>query len=343
VAAKVSVNSPVPQPTSRARRPGASLAAAAIKAPRRAARCRPAGDPQPHVHYRGAGIPVLEIEPARNVACVARRHNIPTVEEFFTRELADRLADEGVRADVFHAHNVLGHVPDLNGFLAGVRRLLKPDGVAVLEVPYVRDLIERCEFDTIYHEHLSYFSVHALTHALRRNGLAVVSVERLWIHGGSLRVFAAPAPRNGRPGPLVKALLAEEKAAGLTEPAYYANFARRVRALCSSLRAFLVGLKGRGHRLAAYGASAKGATLLNSCGLGRETLDFVVDRNPVKQGRYMPGSRLRIHSPGKLLEARPDDVLLLTWNFAEEILQQQAEYRRGGGRFIVPVPEPRLV
>jgi SAM-dependent methyltransferase len=294
-------------------------------------------------NYKAAGVPVLGIEPARNVAKVAaEQHGIPTREEFFEASLAAQLVAEGQRADVFHAHNVLAHVPDLNGFVAGIRTLLKPSGIAVIEAPYVKDMLDHCEFDTIYHEHLSYFSLTALDRCFRRHGLVIVDVERVPIHGGSLRLFAIPVENvNGVP-PRVSSLLAEEAAWGVDTPEPYLAFAARVNQIKAALRMMLGNLKAAGLKLAAYGASAKGSTLLNYCGIGSETLDFVVDRSTVKQGKFTPGTRLRIFSPEKLLEAQPDFTLLLTWNFADEILRQQEVYRRRGGRFIVPVPMPRV-
>jgi SAM-dependent methyltransferase len=293
--------------------------------------------------YKAAGVGVLGVEPARNVARVARDlHGIPTHEAYFSDTLADQLIAEGLRADVFHAHNVLAHVPDLNGFVGGVRRVLRAGGVAVIEVPYLNDLLARCEFDTVYHEHLCYFSLTALDRCFARQGLAVADVERVPIHGGSLRLFAVPDRAGVTPSARVRQLLAEEAAWGVMTVEPYRAFANRVERLRESLREMLADLKRRGRRLAAYGASAKGSTLLNYCGVGRETLEFVADRSSVKQGRFTPGTRLPIVPPERLLEDQPDYTLLLTWNFADEILAQQAEYRRRGGRFIVPVPEPRV-
>jgi SAM-dependent methyltransferase len=291
-------------------------------------------------YYREAGVPVLGIEPARNIAEVARERGIPTLAEFFSADVAGRLAGEGQRADVIHANNVLAHVADLNGVVAGFGRLLKPEGVAVIEVPYVKEMIDHREFDTIYHEHLCYFSLTALDRLFTRHGLTLVDVERLPIHGGSLRIFASP---QGERSEAVTQLLAEEAAWGVARLDFYAGFGEGVGQLRDELRSLLAELKAQGQRIAVYGASAKGSTLLNYFGIGRETLDFVVDRSTVKQGLYTPGTHLPIYAPEQLLEARPDYVLLLTWNFADEILAQQAEYRRAGGQFIVPIPEVRVV
>ena len=292
-------------------------------------------------YYVEAGVPVLGIEPARNIAPAAEARGVTTVCAFFGALLAEELRAAGRRADVVHANNVLAHVPDLNGVLGGMARLLAPGGVAVVETPYVRDLVERLEFDTIYHEHLYYYSLTSLERAFRRNGLSVVGVERLPIHGGSLRVFAEAG--DAPPAGVVASLLAEEQDLGMDRLAYFHGFAGRVEDLRRKLRDLLAGLKSRGHRVAAYGAAAKGAVLLNACGIGAETLDFVADRSQYKQGRFMPGVHLPVVAPERLLHDRPDEVLLLAWNFADEILEQQAAYRAQGGRFVIPVPEPRIV
>ena len=289
-------------------------------------------------YYQRAGVPVLGIEPARNIAKVAVERGIPTVAEFFGLDLARQLVAEGRRADVIHANNVLAHVADLNGFVAGMAMLLKDTGAAVIEVPYLGEMVPRLEFDTIYHEHLCYFSLTALTRLFARHGLAVTDVEQIPLHGGSLLFTATPAAARHAPSARVEALLARESKDGIPRLAYYEELAPRVVRWRESFRAFLGDLKAKGQRLAAYGAAAKGSTLLNYAGVGTELLDFVVDRSTVKQGRYMPGVHLHIRPPAALLEARPDAVVLLTWNFKDEILAQQAEYRRGGGRFIVPVP-----
>lgn len=292
-------------------------------------------------YYKRAGIPVLGVEPASNVARVAEEERgIPTLTEFFGDDLARRLADDGRRADVVHANNVLAHVPDLNGVVEGIGLLLKDDGVAVIETPYVKDMLDRREFDTIYHEHLCYYSLMALDRLFGRHGLVIQDVERLPIHGGSLRVFAGKGDERS---PSVVRMLEEEAGWGVDRFESYRKFGAEVEKLRGELLALLDELKAQDKSIAVYGASAKGSTLLNYFGIGRETLDFVADRSTVKQGLYTPGTHLSICPPEKLLEDMPDYVLLLTWNFADEILEQQAEYRRRGGRFIIPIPELEIV
>ena len=294
-------------------------------------------------HYHHKGIPVLGIEPAANIARVARdERGIPTVCEFFGAQLAAELVAGGRAADVVHGNNVLAHVADLNGVVRGIATVLKPRGVAVIEVPYVKDLIDHCEFDTIYHEHLCYFSLTALDRLFRRHGLVIRDVERIPIHGGTLRIFASRA-EWAIPGEAVKSLLAEEAAWGVDREEFYRGFGAEVERLRASLLELLGGLKAQGRRIAAYGASAKGSTLLNFFGIGADTLEFVVDRSTVKQGRYTPGTHLPILAPERVLELRPDYLLLLTWNFADEILAQQQAFRDQGGRFIIPIPECRVV
>lgn len=290
--------------------------------------------------YQRLGVPVLGIEPARNVARVASGRGIPTIEEFFGADLAAQLLAQGRRADVIHVNNVLAHVPDLNGVVRGMATLLRDDGVAVIETPYVRDLVERAEFDTIYHEHLCYYSLTALDALFRRHGLVLRDVEQLAIHGGSLRLFVG---RAGQPSRAVAALLDEEHRLGLDRRDYYQNLAARAATVKQSLRDLILDLSGRGRRIAAYGAAAKGATLLNYCGLGSDVIEYVVDRSSHKQGRYMPGVRLPIRAPTLLTERRPDYVLILAWNLADEIMRQQAAYRAAGGRFILPIPFVRTI
>lgn len=291
-------------------------------------------------HYAAAGVRVLGIEPAINIAAVARDKGIETINDFFSCELAARLRHEGRAADVIHTHNVLAHVADLNGFIEGVATLLADGGLYLLEVPYVRDMIEHVEFDTIYHEHLCYFSLIALQHLFERHGLTITHAERVPIHGGTIQVHAQ---RAGEADATVAHLLDEERELGLDRFGHYAGFADRVAELRETLRSQIAELKAEGMTIAAYGASAKGSTLLNSFGLGCEEIDYVVDRSHHKQGKFTPGTHLRIEDPTVLVERMPDAVLLLTWNFADEILEQQAEYRRRGGRFIIPIPEPRIV
>jgi SAM-dependent methyltransferase len=294
-------------------------------------------------YYLQAGVPVLGIEPAANIAKVADAKGIRTVVDFFGEALGARLRAEGVRADVIHANNVMAHVPDLPGFCRGIAALLSDDGRAIVEVPYVKDLIDHREFDTIYHEHLSYFSVTALDRLFAAHGLTVVDVERLAIHGGSLRVMLAHARADAERSRVVDMQIEEEQGLGLTRLPFYTRFARAVEDLRNQLTELLTELRSNGHRIAAYGAAAKGATLLNYCGIDCRTIGFVVDRNPHKQGKLMPGVHIPIVSPQFLMATRPDYVLLLTWNFAEEILAQQAEFRDAGGRFIIPIPDLRVV
>ncbi len=288
------------------------------------------------------GVPVLGIEPSANTAAAAERKGVRTEVRFFGRETAMALAGRGEQADLLAAKNVLAHVPDINDFVAGVAIALKPEGVFTVEFPHLLTTSEGVQFDTIYHEHFTYLSLLALERIMDRHGLRIFDVEQLPTHGGSLRVFACLRDAGHALEPRVAAVRASEIAAGLDRPEGYAGFEARVQAVRDALLAFLRQAKADGLTVVGYGAAAKGNTLLNYAGVGPDLLPFIVDRNPAKQGRLCPGSRIPVRTPDELLAARPDYVLVLPWNILPEVELQMAEIRTWGGRFVVAVPDLQI-
>ena len=294
-------------------------------------------------HFAPLGVPVLGIEPARNVASVAIGKGVETVTEFFGVDLAERLASQGRKADLIIGNNVLAQVPDLNDFVGGMRVMLKPEGVITLEFPHLERLMAENQFDTIYHEHFSYFSLITIGHLAARHGLKVVDVEELTTHGGSLRVYLAHETSAREASPAVGALLAREEALGFSDIAAYASFQEQVRRTKHKLLAFLIAAKAEGKTIAGYGAPGKGNTLLNYCGIGTDFLDFTVDRNPYKHGLFTPGMHIPILPPEAIDRLKPDYVLILPWNLKAEITQQMRHIGRWGGKFIVPIPEVTII
>ena len=291
-------------------------------------------------NFQERGVPVLGIEPAANVAEAARAIGIPTEVRFFGRETALELVDRGLAADLLLGNNVLAHVPDLNDFVAGLAVLLKPQGVLTMEFPHLVRMVEENQFDTIYHEHFSYFSLLAVERVFAVHGLAIFDVEELPTHGGSLRLFARRRESGAHPASArVAGLRERERALGIETLAYYEGFAEKVRETKRKLLEFLIRAKREGKSIVGYGAPAKGNTLLNYCGIRGDFLDYTVDRSPHKQGKFLPGTRLPIRAPEAIFETRPDYVLILPWNLRAEIAGQMASIRDWGGRFVVAIPE----
>ena len=289
------------------------------------------------------GIPVLGIEPAANVAQVAIGKGIPTRVSFFGARLAQVLAEEGKQADLLIGNNVLAHVPDLNDFVSGLQTLLKPQGVITMEFPHVMRLVEENQFDTIYHEHFSYFSFGTVEQVFRKHGLVLFDVEELPTHGGSLRIYARHEADHTKPmGPRVADLQDREKQAGLTTLAYYLSFAEKVHHTKRQLLSFLIDAKERGKTIVGYGAPAKGNTLLNYCGIRTDFIEYTVDRSPHKQNLFLPGTHVPIYHPDKITETKPDYVLILPWNIKDEVMQQMDGIREWGGKFIVPIPQVKV-
>ena len=294
-------------------------------------------------HFKAAGIPVLGVEPAANVAEAARERGIPTEVQFLGAETGRQIADRYGRADLVAANNVFAHVPDIVGFAAGLRALVKDDGLVTLEFPHLLRLIERRQYDTIYHEHFSYLSLLTSSAALATAGLRVVDVQELQTHGGSLRVHARRADGAGEPTERVKAVLAAEEAAGLHTVTGHQEFAPAVLKIKSDLLGFLLTAAREGRSVAGYGAPGKGNTLLNHCGIRSDLLSYTVDRSPVKQGKYLPGTHIPIYAPERLAETRPDYVLVLPWNLRQEISSQLGYIRSWGGRLVFPIPELEII
>ncbi len=294
-------------------------------------------------HFLARGVPVLGVEPAGNVAEAARSKGVPTVVEFLGRETGKAIAARYGQADLVAANNVFAHVPDIVDFAEGLECLVKPGGLVTLEFPHLRQLIAQTQYDTIYHEHYSYLSLLTAARALQAGGLMVVDVDELTTHGGSLRVHARPEEEAGEPSTAVKALLDREEAAGLHTLHGHAGFASEVLRVKSDLLRFLIEAAGHGRTVAAYGAPGKGNTLLNHCGIRSDLVSYTVDRSPVKQGKYLPGTHIPIYGPEKLAETEPDYVLVLPWNLREEISTQLDYVRSWGARLVFPIPSLDIV
>ena len=289
------------------------------------------------------GVPVLGVEPAANVAKAAVERGVPTVVRFFGRDTAAELVRSHGRADLIVGNNVLAHVPDINDFVAGLAALLAPEGTVTMEFPHLARLMVENQFDTIYHEHFSYLSFLTTQAVFAKHGLRLYDVDQLPTHGGSLRIYACHAAAARPTGPRAVALAAEEQDAGFRRIDHYASFAARVEETKRALLDFLIRARREGKTIAAYGAPGKGNTLLNYCGIRTDFVDYAVDRNPYKHGRFTPGTHIPIHPPEKIRETRPDYVFILPWNLKDEIVEQLAYVREWGGRFVVPIPSVRIL
>lgn len=292
--------------------------------------------------FKKKGIQVLGMEPAKNIAKVANDNGIPTVEIFFGSDSVTRILEHGGQADIIIGNNVLAHVPVINDFLISVNRCLKPTGSAVFEFPYLKDLLDNTEFDTIYHEHVFYYSLSAIKILAERAGLELYDVSRQNIHGGSLRIFLQKE-KQYNVSSTVKEMIEQERKCGMTSSTLYDDFGERVRKLKIELVRLMKGLKKEGKTIAAYGAAAKGNTLLNYVGIDRNVIDFVVDRSTYKQGLLLPGTRIPILHQDELLKRMPDYTVILAWNFADEVIKQQSGYLEKGGRFIIPIPTVQVI
>lgn len=294
-------------------------------------------------YFKERGIPVLGVEPAANVAAEAERKGIPTLVRFFGTETAKAMCDDGMSADLLVANNVLAHVPDLNDFVEGIRMVLKPEGIATLEFPHLQRLVEQNQFDTVYHEHFSYFSFLTVQQIFCAHGLRIFDVDELSTHGGSLRIYACLENGIESERPAVAALVAREISLGYSRPEIYACFHEQVQSVKRNLLRFLIDARESGKTVAGYGAPAKGNTLLNYCGIRTDLLAFTVDRSPHKSGRFLPGTHIPIFNPDHLREIKPDYVLILPWNLKEEIIRQMSDVREWGGQFVVPIPQIEII
>jgi len=294
-------------------------------------------------YFKEKSIPILGIEPAKNVAEAANEAGIPTLVKFFGTNTAKELAAEGKHADLVIGNNVLAHVPGLNDFVEGMKIILKKDGVITMEFPHLMRLVAENQFDTMYHEHFSYFSFSTVEKVFAKHGLTLFDVEELTTHGGSLRIYARHSEDNTKPvGKRVSDLKSREEAAGMTKMEYYLSFGEKVKETKRNILEFLIKAKREGKSIAGYGAPAKGNTLLNYCGVGTDFVEYTLDRSPHKQGQYLPGTHIPIYHPDKIKETKPDYLLILPWNLKEEIMEQMSYIREWGGKFVTLIPEPEV-